>query len=163
MIKFKMFSWPGETEKVSISEPAPTAEPEVACAPSNGVHVLIVDDDSIFLKATSMKLQSAGFEVSTAAESSEALAIVAERPVDVVLMDINFPPDVSNGGMGSWDGFQIMYWMRGLPQVCKARFIVVSQSDSAEFRKRSQSMGAKAFFQKPLNHEALFALLNAEN
>jgi len=129
----------------------------------NGKRVLVVDDDPVFLRATEMRLHSAGFQVVTAKESSEAIAALGEQPADAILLDINFPVDACNGGMGSWDGFQIMYWLRGLPMAKGARFIMVSNSDSAVNRKRAKELGAEAYFQKPVDYEQLFAIVNAEN
>ena len=166
MIKFKIFGF-GSTEKTTPASPAPGAA--VPAAPSDteatqanvqGKRVLIVDDDPVFLKATAMRLQSAGFQVRTATDSSEAIAALGEEPVDAVVMDINFQPDVCHGGMGSWDGFQLMSWLRGNPAAAGARFIMVSNSDSAAERQRAQQLGAVAYFQKPLDHARLVAAVN---
>jgi len=125
--------------------------------------VLVVDDDPVFLRVTASKLQSAGFQVMTAKESSEAIAALGEQSADAVLMDITFQPDVCNGGMGSWDGFQLMTWLRGNPAARGARFIMVSNSNSASDRQRAQQLGAVAYFQKPLDYDGLFAAVNAGN
>jgi CheY-like chemotaxis protein len=168
MIKFKFFGF-GNTE---ASKPAPSSgaaaqegSTSLDATQTNveGKRVLIVDDDPIFLKATAMKLQSAGFQVRTATESSEAIAALGEQPADAVLMDIEFQPDVCNGGMGSWDGFQLMTWLRGNPSAKGARFIMVSNSDSAADRQRAKQLGAVAYFQKPLDLDRLLATVNAGN
>ena len=122
-----------------------------------------MDDDLIFLNATAARLQSAGLRVRMARESSGAIAALSDQPVDAVLMDINFPPDVCNGGMGSWDGFQIMAWLRNNPAAKGARFIMVSVSDSAADRQRAQRMGAVAYFHKPLDYDRLLTAINAGN
>jgi DNA-binding response OmpR family regulator len=122
-----------------------------------------VDDDLVFLKVTAAKLKSAGFQVRTARESSEAIAALGAEPVDAVLLDITFAPDVCYGGMGSWDGFQLLSWLRGFPTEKAARFIMVSNSDAAADRQRALQLGAAAYFQKPLDHDRLVALVNAEN
>ncbi len=168
MIKFRLFglgnernaATPEKTEQPAQGAVAPT-EATQACR--NGKRVLIVDDDAVFVKATSMKLNSAGFDVATARDGSEAISNLAENPAQAILMDITFAADVCNGGMGSWDGFQIMSWLRGLPASKGARFIVVSNSDTDAYRKRAQSLGAVAYFQKPLDFERLIAIVNAEN
>ena len=169
MIKFKVFGF-GSGEETTPASPAPKAavpaapaDTEATQANVEGKRVLIVDDDPVFLKATAMKLQSAGLQVSTATEGSEAIAALSEQPADAVVMDINFQPDVCNGGMGSWDGFQLMSWLRGNPAVTGARFIVVSNSDSAADRQRAQQLGAVAYFQKPLDHDRLLAAVNGAN
>ena len=166
MIKFRMFGF-GNHQPAAA---APSPETEDTKAPSstgdtqanpNGKRVLIVDDDLVFLKATAMKLQAAGFQVTRARESSEAITALGDHPTDAVLMDIDFPADVFNGGMAWWDGFQMMSWLRGLATPIKPRFIMVSSSDSEENRKRAQQGGAVAFFQKPVDFEQLIAAVNA--
>jgi len=169
MIKFKVFGF-GSGEKTTpaaappeAAVPAASSDTEGTRANVQGKRVLIVDDDLVFLTATATKLQTAGFQVRTARESSEAIAALAEQPVDAVLMDITFQPDVCNGGMGSWDGFQIMTWLRGSPAAKGARFIVVSNSDSAADRQRALKLGAVAYFQKPLDLAQLLAVVNGAN
>jgi CheY-like chemotaxis protein len=168
MIKFKCFGFSSSKETTPAVSPE-AASPETVPSPEGpqtnpqGKRVLIVDDDPIFLLTTRTKLQSAGLQVRTATEASEAIAALGEQPVDAVLMDITFQPDVCNGGMGSWDGFQIMTWLRGNPAARGARFIMVSNSDSAADRQRAQALGAAAYFNKPLDHAQLLAAVNAEN
>jgi CheY-like chemotaxis protein len=168
MIKFKVFGF-GGSEKKDAAVPLHVAPQEVSLlqegSPINrgGKRVLIVDDDLVFLRATALKLQAAGFQVRIAKEGPEANAVLGESPADVILLDINFPADVCNGGMGSWDGFQIMTWIRGLPAAKGARFMMVSNSDAVWDRQRAQQMGAVAYFTKPLDHEKVVAALNAVN
>ena len=168
MIKFKLFGF-GSSDETAPAHPPSRAPEEALPVPDgtqtnpNGKRVLVVDDDPVFLKVTTSKLKSAGFQVRTATESSEAIAALGEESVDAVLMDITFQPDVCNGGMGSWDGFQLMTWLRGNPAAKGARFIMVSNSDSASDRQRAKQLGAVAYFRKPLNHEQLFAAMNAAN
>ena len=168
MIKFRLFGFGngGETPAAdSAPRPEKTDTSAAGAIPTNanGKRVLIVDDDPVFVRATSLKLQSAGYEVATAKDGSEAIATLGERAAHAVLMDINFPADVCNGGMGSWDGFQIMSWLRGLPTSKGARFIMVSNSNSEDYRNRARQLGAVAYFQKPINHDALVAVVNAGN
>jgi CheY-like chemotaxis protein len=168
MIKFKFFGFSNSEEPKAAPSPEATVQETTASLDGTqtnvqGKRLLIVDDDPVFLKATAMKMQSAGFHVRTATEGSEAIAALGEQPADAILMDITFQPDVCNGGMGSWDGFQIMAWLRGNPAAKGARFIMVSNSDSAADRQRAQQLGAVAYFQKPLDHDRLLAAVNAGN
>jgi CheY-like chemotaxis protein len=167
MIKFKAFGF-GNNSGANTLPPPETAEPRASSLAgetqtnAERKRGLIVDDDPVFLMATALKLRSAGFQVRTAKEGSEAIAALGEQPADAVLMDINFPPDVRNGGMGWWDGFQMMSWLRGLPGANGARFIMVSNSDSDSDRQRAKKLGAVAYFQKPVDHTQLAAAVKAQ-
>ncbi len=168
MIKFRIFGFGNTSGTTEAGSPkAENTEPEEANgeAPSNpnGQRVLIVDDDRLFLKVTRTKLQSAGFQVRTAVDPSAAIAALGDEPADVILMDICFPPDVCSGGVASWDGFQLMTWLRGMPTAKGARFIFVSCRDSETSRQRARQLGAVAYFPKPLNFDALRATLDARN
>jgi len=73
--------------------------------------ILIADDSLTRLKAFEIKLQAAGYEVITAVDGSEAIKKAAHSRPDVVIMDVNVPPDISQGGV-VWDGFRIIEWMK---------------------------------------------------
>jgi CheY-like chemotaxis protein len=168
MTKFKLFGFCGQTNTTALPLSSGAAQADAASLASpplspKGKQVLIVDDDPVFLKATAMKMQSAGFQVRTAKEGPEAIAALGETPADVVLMDIHFPADVCNGGMASWDGFQMMSWLSGLSAADGARFVVVSDTDSETYRQRAQKLGAVAYFPKPLDHDRLVAVVNEQN
>lgn len=53
--------------------------------------LLIVDDEKSLLEAISRYLGREGFEVRTAATASEALASLADAPVEVMLCDVGLP------------------------------------------------------------------------
>ena len=167
MIKFKLFGFDSKEAALPVPAPQEAADgrssPDEPQANLQGKRVLIVDDDLVFLNVTAAKLKSAGFRVRMARESAEAIAALADEPVDAVWLDINFAPDVCYGGMGSWDGFQLLSWLRGFPTAKGARFIMVSNSDAASDRQRALQLGAAAYFQKPLDHDRLVALVNADN
>ena len=164
MIRFKWFDFGGRKATAAPQLPA-TESTETAAMPTHPTEkrVLIVDDDAVFVRATSTMLRAAGFQVRAAQGSSEAIETLRDNPVDAVLMDINFPPDVCNGGMGSWDGFQLMNWLRCLPTTKGARFIMVSNSESPEYRSRAAKLGAVAYLRKPLQDAQLLAAMKPAN
>jgi CheY-like chemotaxis protein len=143
-------SMPG-TPSPQVVEPTPCAKP------LTGKRFLVVDDDPVCLFATANKLKRAGGEVCTAREGAEAIALMRQRKMDTVVMDVNFPVDVFNGGVGSWNGIQLVKWLRQLPCSSDTRFIIVSSSDSAANRLQAQQVGVAAYLLKPLNANELIA------
>jgi len=54
-------------------------------------HILIVDDEASLRQTLARILQRAGFEVTTAAAGSEALALLSQHEFDLVYLDIRMP------------------------------------------------------------------------
>jgi CheY-like chemotaxis protein len=120
--------------------------------------ILVIDDNEIILKTTSMKLQSAGYQVFTALDGSEGVAAVRRVKPDLVLLDIAFPPDVS--GM-SWDGFRIMDWLHRVDETKKIPIIVISGVVEEKNKQRAATSGAVAFFSKPVNFDEMIKVIRA--
>jgi DNA-binding response OmpR family regulator len=56
-----------------------------------GGHILIIDDEASLRQTLARILQRAGFEVTTAANGKEGLALVHEHPFDLLYLDIRMP------------------------------------------------------------------------
>lgn len=118
--------------------------------------VLVIDDNEVILKTTSMKLQSAGYEVFTALDASEGIAAVRKRKPDLVLLDIAFPPDM--GGV-AWDGFRIMEWLHRVDETKCIPIIIISGLVEENNRQRATASGAVAFLPKPVNFDEMLRLI----
>lgn len=57
----------------------------------SNVQLLIVDDEERFLKTTKTLMEKRGIATKTAASGVEALRIIDEAPVDVVILDVKMP------------------------------------------------------------------------
>lgn len=119
--------------------------------------ILIVDDDAVTLKALKFKLESAGYAVATAQDGADALRDLRDERPDLVLLDINFPPDI--GGGVTWDGFLLMRWLRGIEDVGKVPVLFMTGNDPGDYRDRAQACGASGFFHKPIEPSALIATI----
>jgi sigma-B regulation protein RsbU (phosphoserine phosphatase) len=120
--------------------------------------ILVVDDNEIVVKTTSMKLQGAGYDVVTALDGSEGVAMVRKEKPDLILLDINFPADV--GGV-PWDGFRIMEWLHRVDDAKKIPIIVISGTLDEKNKLRAISSGAVAFFPKPVNYDEMIKSIRA--
>lgn len=125
----------------------------------NPKKILIADDDRVFLKAMSLKLKSEGFEVLTAEDGGSAVSAVRIARPDLILLDINFPPDVGHGGGVPWDGFLIMNWLKRMEEAKNIPIVVVTGGDAAQLRDRAMASGAVGFFQKPVDNDELIELI----
>ena len=122
--------------------------------------ILVVDDNVIVLKALSIKIKSKGYDVRTAMDGSTAVSCVRREKPDLIVLDINFPPDVAHGGGIPWDGFLILDWLRRIDEVRDTPIIFITSGDSARFKERAMSAGAVAFFQKPINNDELLQVIH---
>ena len=124
--------------------------------------ILVVDDNPIIVRSLSMKLTAVGYEVCAAEDGAGAVSAVRLDKPDLILLDVNFPPDVAHGGGVSWDGFLILEWLRRLDEAKATPIIVITGGDPAKLKSRALAAGASAFFEKPIgSQELLTAIRNA--
>lgn len=125
----------------------------------NRKKILVVDDDRVVLRALSIKLKAKNYHVITATDGSEAVRAIRTEKPDLILLDVNFPADVGAGGGVPWDGFRIVEWLKRLNGEVSTPIIVITSSDPAKYEDRALSIGAKAFFHKPVDHESLLTMI----
>ena len=107
--------------------------------------VLIVDDEEAALETMSDALSNQGYEIITTSSGKEALTIMQDRPVDVVLTDLKMP-DV--------DGMEILRIAKDMdPQ---AQVIMITGYGSIEKAVRAMRAGAADFIEKPVLSLAAF-------
>ena len=118
--------------------------------------ILIVDDDGVVVTSLSIKLKAHGYDVIKAQDGSTAVNAVRTQKPDAILLDINFPPEFL---AVTWDGFQIMEWLRRLEDGGKMPVFIITGGDPEKYVARARELGAVAFFRKPVVHEQLLAAL----
>ena len=52
-------------------------------------HILIVEDDSELLEVLQFVLEDGGYEVTVASNGADALETIDDKPVDLVVLDVN--------------------------------------------------------------------------
>ena len=107
--------------------------------------ILAVDDTPPNLRLLEALLAKDGYEVVTASSGEEALRAIAEKPPDLVLMDILMP------GM---DGYELTRQIRANP---KTRFlpIVLMTASVDQDKTRALESGADDFVPKPISQHEL--------
>jgi len=58
---------------------------------NSGGHILIIDDEAGLRQMMARVLQRAGYEVTTAADGKDGLALASEHPFDLLYLDIRMP------------------------------------------------------------------------
>ncbi len=133
----------------------------VKAGPMNGKRVLVVDDNLVDARALSSKLRSEGYEVVLAQDGAAAVSTARKQKLDLIFLDIMYPPDVGHGGGVPWDGFLILNWIRRLDGAKHVPVIFVTGADPKKYRDRAMKEGAANFFSKPVKADELIAAVNA--
>jgi two-component system KDP operon response regulator KdpE len=118
--------------------------------PSENCKVLIVDDDPAFRRALRTSLAASGFDVSEGRTGEEALIVLRDKPVDIVLLDINMP------GMG---GIETCRKIRSLSP--RIGILMLTVRDAEEDKVQALEAGADDFVTKPYRLREMIARLRA--
>ena len=104
--------------------------------------ILIVDDEPRNRELLKVMLSPDGFVLTTAASGEEALAIVAQQPPDLILLDVMMP------GM---DGYEVALRIKSDLSTKNIPVIMVTALDDHNSRVLGLSAGADDFLAKPLD------------
>jgi diguanylate cyclase (GGDEF)-like protein len=110
--------------------------------------LLIVDDSPDNLEILGTRLRFRGYAVETAAGGREALARVARRPPDLILLDVMMP---------DLDGFEVARRIKRDPSLPFIPIILVTARDSTEDKVAGLDAGADDYLTKPINFPELEA------
>jgi two-component system chemotaxis response regulator CheY len=107
------------------------------------VQVLIVDDSSVMRKIVERSLRQAGLEIEKVFEAgngAEALAIVTESKVDIILCDINMPV---------MDGLEFVKQLAGVENAKGVPVVMITTEGSEGHVVQALSAGARGYLRKP--------------
>ena len=116
----------------------------------NRPHIMVVDDDYDMLKIVSRALELEGFESSTAADGSSALALMDERMPDLVVLDLIMP---------HLDGYQTLQLMRLRSNI---PIIILTGKRDVSSLKKAIILGADDYVRKPFAIQVLLAHIKAK-
>jgi CheY-like chemotaxis protein len=126
--------------------------------PSPGAaKILVIDDNPIIQRTMYFALRDKGHRVLMCGDISTALKLVREERPDVILLDLNFPPDAALGGSALRDGFWALDWLHRMDEATGTPVIVVSSDPAEKSKAPALTRGAAAYFEKPVNQKELAA------
>lgn len=114
------------------------------------LRILTVDDSVAMQQMLSATLSSAGYEVVQAGSAREALQIAADKPVDLVITDVNMP---------QMDGIALVRELRGIAAYRSKPLLFLTTEASADRKMEGRAAGANGWLMKPFNGERLIATI----
>jgi len=115
----------------------------------NNQIILVVDDTEHILKLSRDIFEIAGFKVITAVDGEQALRILAEKKIDLVVTDILMP---------NTDGYLLCYTIRTSERLKDIPVIIYSATyTSFSDEEMAMEMGADKFIRKPASMDELIS------
>lgn len=107
--------------------------------------ILVVDDDAMNLRMAEFILQKKEYEVLKASSGAQALAILGQETVDLVLLDIEMP---------EMNGFETFEKLRANGVLTPVMFLSASTEES--IIQEALDMGAVDYVKKPFVPQVLY-------
>ena len=111
--------------------------------------VLVVDDEAQIVRALEINLRAHGYEVEVSYSGEEALTKAANRPPELVILDLGLP---------EMDGLAVIQGLRGWTEI---PIIVLSARDGDPAKVAALDAGADDYVTKPFSILELLARMRA--
>ena len=110
--------------------------------------ILIVDDNPTNVKVLQTRLAAEGYEIVTAADGEEGLAVARQHTPDLILLDVMMP---------KVDGFEVCRRLRADPEFPFTPIILVTAMADSKDVVAGLEAGGDEYLTKPVDHAALAA------
>ncbi len=114
--------------------------------------LLVVDDNRVNRLLLGRALEQLGHTVTFAENGREALEALRQRPIDLVLLDIEMP---------EMDGYQVLAALGSDPRLRDLPVVMMSSVEEVDSVARCIEMGAEDYLFKPVNAVLLKARIGA--
>jgi DNA-binding response OmpR family regulator len=114
--------------------------------------VLVADDDADIRELVLFKLESAGFDVATAADGQAALDMALADPPDLVVLDLMMP---------RLTGLEVCAALRGTPATAQLPIIMLTAKAQDADITRGLATGADDYMVKPFSPRELLSRIQA--
>jgi two-component system KDP operon response regulator KdpE len=112
---------------------------------TNAPRILLVDDETAIQRAVGPLLRGRGYEVEIAGTGAQALRAFAERPPDLIVLDLGLP---------DLEGTEVCRRVRATSQV---PILVLSAREGEADKVQALDLGADDYVTKPFGPEELLA------
>ena len=115
--------------------------------------ILICDDERDIVSALKIYLEADGYATRTAYDGKQALSILADEPIDLVLMDVMMPE------MNGLDATRAIREWQGKPKEDGIPIIAMTANAFTEDRQVALDAGMNDHIAKPINMNVLVPTL----
>jgi two-component system, OmpR family, KDP operon response regulator KdpE len=112
--------------------------------------ILVAEDDPALLHSLVIRLRSEGFEVLSATNGNDAVALAQEHTPEMLILDVHLP---------SGDGFSVQQRVQLLPGLDRIPIIYVTGDDSPALAEKARDGGVTLLLKKPFNTAGLLYLV----
>ena len=118
-----------------------------------GARILAVDDSSTILEMIKATLVSGGYEVITASDGAEALAVARAEEPDLILLDVMLP---------KFDGYRVCRLLKFDQKYKSIPIIMLTAKTEEQSMATGIRTGADQYLTKPIEPERLLAAVAEE-
>ncbi len=119
----------------------------------NGATILVVDDHVDLLSIMRLILDSSGYKTVTVSDGAEALQVLHQQPVDLILADIAMP---------GLDGYQLYRQVRANPAWVHVPFIFLTALTNDQDVRYGKELGVDDYLVKPVDPKNLLATVQGK-
>jgi len=127
------------------AKPAPQAAPRQTTA-------LVVDDSITMRRVTQRLLERRGVRVLTARDGLDAIEVLQENDVDIILLDIEMP---------RMDGYQFATHVRNDPRLKDLPIIMVTSRSGEKHRAKAIEIGVNDYLSKPYQEAQIVSAIES--
>lgn len=115
--------------------------------------ILVVDDQPEHLQAVAMLIEGAGHQAVLCTSAAEALRVMGERPVALVLADVAMP---------QMNGYQLLEAVRRRPEWAAVAFVFLTARALDSDIRYGKALGIDDYLTKPIQPEDLLAVIEGK-
>ena len=101
--------------------------------------IMLVEDDKSLREIYSIRLVAEGYDIVSAGDGEEALALAVQEKPDLIVSDVMMP---------KISGFDMLDILRSTPETSKIKVIMMTALSSDDQRMRGESLGADRYLVK---------------
>jgi CheY-like chemotaxis protein len=111
--------------------------------------ILLIDDDSFIISMLTFILTKTGYDITTAQNGVEAIAILSKESVDLIIVDLMMP---------EMDGFSFLQWLREEAKSSVPAVVLTAMSDLGT-TDEALTGGASLLLAKPIKPAELLTAI----